>query len=143
MSGVELSEDRARIDVARVLGWLRASYWGASMDRATLERAVANSLCVGAYRDGRQIGFARAVTDRATMAWLTDVVVDETARGQGIGRAMAGFLLEHPELSGLRRWGLATRDAHGVYAPLGFVPLERPEHYMERLDPAHKAALAG
>ena len=142
MSAFELSEDRSRIDVAQVLAWLQATYWGASMDRETLERAIANSLCVGAYQNGRQVGFARAVTDRATMAWLSDVMVDETAGGQGIGRAMASFLLEHPELSGLRRWGLATRDAHGVYAVLGFVPLEHPHHYMERLDPAYEAALS-
>lgn len=143
MSGLELSEDRARIDMPRVLGWLRATYWGGALDHPTLERAITNSLCVGAYRDGDQIGFARAVTDRATMAWLSDVIVDEGVRGQGVGKAMVGFLLDHPALAGLRRWGLTTRDAHGVYAPFGFVPVERPQDHMERLDPAYGKAIAG
>lgn len=143
MSTLELSDDRKRIDVPRVLGWLRATYWGGGMEHSTLARAIANSLCVGAYRDGVQLGFARAVTDRATTAWLADVIVDENARGQGAGRAMVGFLIDHPELSGLRRWGLNTRDAHEVYKPFGFVPLERPQDHMERLDPAYRRGLVG
>lgn len=141
MSTVGLSDDRDRIDVPRVLGWLRATYWGGAMEQATLERAIAHSLCVGAYRDGVQVGFARAVTDRATTAWLADVIVDEAVRGEGVGKAMVGFLIDHPELAGLRRWGLNTRDAHAVYKPFGFVPVERPEDHMERLDPGYRAGL--
>lgn len=142
MSELELSEDKSRIDVPRVHAWLKATYWAAHTERDTLERAIENSLCVGAYRGGQQVGFARVVTDRATIAWLTDVVVDEAARGQGVARAMVRFLLEHPELQGLRRWGLTTRDAHGVYETLGFVPLERPDYHMERLDPTYAKVLA-
>lgn len=141
MRALDLSDDRERIDVLRVLGWLRATYWGGAMEQATLERAIAHSLCVGAYRDGMQVGFARAVTDRATTAWLADVIVADSARGQGVGKAMVGFLIDHPELAGLRRWGLNTRDAHEVYRPFGFVPVERPQDHMERLDPVYRRGL--
>ncbi len=88
--------------------------------REIVERAFANSIVAGAYRDGRQVGVARAVTDQATFAWLCDVFVDDTARGQGVATAMVKALIDDPRLQTLRRWCLATRDAHEVYRPLGF-----------------------
>jgi GNAT superfamily N-acetyltransferase len=103
-----------------------------------VERAISNSIVANAFdaATGQQIGFARAVTDRATFAWLCDVVVDERYRKQGIATAMVRSLLAHPDLQTLRRWCLATRDAHGVYAPLGFTPVD-PGRWMElKLDPA-------
>ena len=142
MSDFELSDDPARIDFPTVFALLKASYWGGALTEDLVRRSIAGSLCVGAYRDGRQIGFARAITDRATMAWLSDVIVADEARGQGVGRAMTQFLLDHPDLRGLRRWNLNTRDAHGVYAALGFRPLADPDGYMERVDPAYAAAVA-
>ncbi len=138
---IELDDDKARLDVDAVFAMLKASYWGAGVTRDLVERAIAGSLCVGAYRNGRQIGFARAITDRATTAWLSDVIVAEDARGKGVGRAMTRFLLDHAELQGLRRWNLNTRDAHGVYAALGFSPLSDPGGYMERIDPDYAAAV--
>ena len=83
---IELDDDKARIDVSRVHGWLASSYWSPGIAREVVERAMAGSHCLGAYRDGELVGFARAITDHATFAWIADVWVDEAARGQGIGR---------------------------------------------------------
>lgn len=143
MTDIVLSDDRARLDVARVHGWLAASYWSPGIERALVERAVTGSWCLAAYREGEQVGFARAVTDRATFAWIADVFVDPAARGAGLGRRMARWFVEHPDLAGVRRIGLVTADAHGVYAPLGFHPLRRPENFMERLALDDAARLAG
>ncbi|MGI4732542.1 MAG: GNAT family N-acetyltransferase [Janthinobacterium lividum] len=139
---IAYDDDRARLDVARIHGWLASSYWSPGIGRGLVERAIAGSHCLGAYRDGEQIGFARAITDHATFAWIADVWVDEGARGQGVGRAMVRCFLDHPGFAGIRRVGLVTADAHGVYAALGFGPPMRPERWMERLDPAFAAALA-
>lgn len=136
-----LSDDPARLDVARVHAWLASSYWSPGVARETVERAIAHSHCLGAYAGDTQIGYARMVTDRTTFAWLADVWVDAPARGQGLGRRMVRWFLDHPDYQGLRRIALATADAHGVYAGLGFRPLSRPERYMERLDPAAAARI--
>ena len=98
-----------------------------------IERAVAGSHPLGAYRDGEQVGFARAITDHATFAWLADVWVDEAVRSQGIGRALVRWFIDHPHFAGIRRLALSTWDAHGVYAELGFTPLLKASNYMERL----------
>ena len=136
-----LSDDATRLDVARIHGWLASSYWSPGIERTLVERAITGSHCLGAYRDGVQIGFARMISDHAAFAWLADVWIDEPARGQGLGRRMVGWFLEHPGYQGLRRIGLTTADAHGVYAALGFHPLKRPERYMEMLAPDFAAML--
>ena len=138
---IELSDDKARLDVTRVHGWLASSYWTPGISRELVERGIAGSHCLGAYRDGEQIGFARAITDHASFAWIADVWVDESARGQGLGRRMVGWFIDHPHFAGIRRIALATADAHGVYAALGFTPLMRPDRYMERLSSEHVALL--
>jgi len=138
---IELSDDKARLDVARIHGWLASSYWSPGIERSLVERAIAGSHCLGAYQDGAQIGFARMITDHATFAWLADVWVDESARGQGVGRRMVRWFLERPDYRAMRRIGLTTADAHGVYAALGFEALARPERYMERLAPTFAALL--
>ena len=138
---IELSDDKARLDVERVHGWNASSYWSPGIARDLVERAIAGSHCLGAYRDGEQVGFARAITDHATFAWIADVWVDEVVRGQGLGRRMVGWFVDHPLLAGIRRIGLVTADAHGVYAALGFTPLMRPDRYMERLSPEAAAML--
>ena len=130
---VELSDDAQRLDLERIHGWLASSYWSPGIARKTVARAIAGSHCLGAYRDGEQIGFARMITDHATFAWLADVWVAEAARGAGVGREMVRWFLDHRDFQGLRRVGLVTADAHGVYAALGFHPLVRPDRYMERL----------
>lgn len=129
------SDDPARLDCARVHAWLASSYWSPGIARETVERAIAGSHALGAFRGTAQVGFARMISDRATFAWLADVWVDESARGQEIGRAMVRWFLDRPDYAGLRRIGLVTVDAHGVYAALGFHPLVRPHRYMERLAP--------
>lgn len=127
----EIDDDLARVDFERVHRWLAGSYWSSGIARETVERAAQNSsLVVGAYADGNQVGCLRVVSDRTTFAWLCDVFVDESHRGLGIGTAMVRFALNHPEHLGLRRWLLATRDAHGVYRSVGFEPIPNPEMWM-------------
>ena len=101
------------------------------MKRDVVERAMrGSSLVIGAYFDGQQIGYARVVSDKATFAWVADVFVDEAHRRKGLGRAMVRFALDDPEHQGLRRWFLATKDAHDVYAKLGFQALTEPQRFM-------------
>lgn len=126
-----LSFDAQALDLDVIHGFLTTSYWSPGIPRETVARAIAGSLCIGAYRDGRQIGFARIISDRATFAYLADVFVQDDARGEGIGRAMVRVLMEHPDLQGLRRWFLATLDAHGVYEALGWKPIAHPERLLE------------
>ena len=111
---------------------LSQTYWSPGVPREVVVRSFANS-CVAMARDeaGALAGFARLVTDKATFAWLADVIVLPAYGGKGLARAMVAALRAHPELQGLRRWLLATKDAHGVYAPLGFEPIAAPERYME------------
>jgi GNAT superfamily N-acetyltransferase len=132
---ITFSDDASRLQVDRIHGWLASSYWSPGIERALVERAIAGSHCLGAYRDDAQVAFARMITDHATFAWLADVWVEESVRGQGLGRRMVGWFLDHPSFAGLRRIGLVTADAHGVYAGLGFHPLVRADRYMERLAP--------
>jgi len=128
-----ISTDRARLDVDAVLAMLHASHWAGGMTRRSLERAIANSVCVGVYdAAGKQLAFARAVTDLATYAYLTDVIVAEDARGRGLGKWMTGLLVAHPDLQGLRRMALWTRNARGLYEQFGFrTELPPASTYME------------
>lgn len=132
-----LSTAHAALQMDRVHGWLAGSYWSPGIRREVCERAFANSRVVGAYAreaPGVQLGVARLVTDRATFAWLCDVYVDAAARRHGIARAMVATFLADPELATLRRWSLATRDAHAVYRGLGFGPVD-PAVHMQLLPP--------
>jgi len=132
---IELSDDKARLQLDRIHAWLASSYWTPGIERPLVERTIAGSHCLGAYRDGEQVGYARMITDHASFAWLADVWVEEGARGQGLGRRMVQWFLDHPGYAGIRRIALVTRDAHGVYAALGFHAPLRPDRYMERLAP--------
>jgi len=126
-----ISDRQDELDIDLVHAFLREAYWSRDVSRSVLEAAIANSLSFGLYADPGQVGFGRAVTDRATFAYLSDVFVLPGYRGRGLGKWLVACILEHPELQGLRRWMLATRDAHGLYAPAGFVPLRHPERFME------------
>jgi GNAT superfamily N-acetyltransferase len=140
--GYDYSDDPARLDLDTILQFLRdQSYWVPGIGPRVLRRAIAGSLCCGVYREGRQVGFARVVTDHATFAYLCDVFVLPEARGAGVGKRLMRFVFDHPRLTHLRRWLLATRDAHGLYAQYGFTPLAAPERFMERYEP--RAYLAG
>ncbi|GAB4190151.1 MAG: GNAT family N-acetyltransferase [Thalassobaculales bacterium] len=125
--GYVLSTDRARLDRPAIHRYLaEESYWAKGMDRARLDRAIEHSLCYGVYApDGSQVGFGRVITDYATAAYLTDIYVIEAVQGLGLGKWMVEAMLAHPDLQGLRRWMLGTRDAHGLYAKFGFV--DKPE----------------
>ncbi|HLV07389.1 MAG TPA: GNAT family N-acetyltransferase [Croceibacterium sp.] len=130
--GYELVSDPARIDVAAAHAYLARSYWSPNIPVETVQRAIANSLCVAVRRQEEQVGLARVVTDRATFAYLADVYVLEEHRGKGLAQAMVAWLQDHPELQGLRRWLLMTFDAHPLYEKLGWTPLAHPERAMER-----------
>jgi GNAT superfamily N-acetyltransferase len=131
MTDIEITSDRARMDVARIHDFLgNESYWARGIPRERVERSIANSLCFGG---DLQVGFARVITDYATFAYIADVFVVQTHRGRGIAKRIMQAIAEHPELQSLRRWHLVTRDAHALYAQFGFTPLDAPERHMMRL----------
>ena len=127
-----LSFDPAEQQLDVIHGYLSRSYWAEGIPRAIVAKSVANSFCVGAFADGAQIGFARLITDHATFAYLADVFVLESHRGQGVARAMLEALDAHPELQGLRRWALFTRDMQPLYAKLGWEAYLHPDRLMVR-----------
>lgn len=130
--GYEISDDPARLDVDRVHRWLSTdAYWALGRPRNVVERSVAGSVNYGLYREGEQLGFLRLVTDRATFAWLCDVYVDPSARGHGVGTWLVGAACDEARSWGIRRIILATADAHGLYAKLGFTAMTEPERWME------------
>lgn len=140
---IEFTHDTDRVDVDAVWRLLRETYWSPAIRRDVVERAMRHSIIVAALERNattpgrhRVIGFGRVVTDRATFAWICDVVVVEDRRGRGIARTMVRRLMAHPELTTLRRFCLATRDAHGVYTPLGFEPVQPGRWLERRLDPS-------
>ena len=131
-----ISTEPARLDAQAVHAFLSNVYWCAGISRPLLEKALANSLCFGLYhRDKEQVGLSRVVTDYATYAYLCDVYVLEAHRGKGLGHWMVECIMTHPDLQDLRRFTLATKDAHGVYAAFGFTAPKAPERQMERHDP--------
>lgn len=131
---VEISDDHTRMDVAVIHGFLsQDSYWAKNVPREVVQRAIGHSLCVGAFDDGAQVGFARAITDYATFAYIADVFVLPSHRGRGISKQLMHAIVNHPELRGLRRWHLVTRDAHALYAQFGFTPVDVPERHMMRV----------
>lgn len=132
---LEISTDRARLDVELIHEFLRTSYWAADIPREVVERSIENSLCFGAYRGGRQVGFVRVITDYATFGYVSDVFVVPEERGCGVAKAMMAALRAHPRLQGLRRLLLATKDAHGLYAQFGFEPLAKADWFMSIHDP--------
>lgn len=125
------SDDRSKTDIDFVHRELVNSYWAKDIPKETVKRAAGNSLCFNVHEGEDQIAFARVITDQASYAYLCDVIVTETHRGKGIGKMLMGFILKHPALQGLRRFTLATKDAHGLYAQFGFTPLLFPDRHME------------
>lgn len=132
----EIDADRSRLDFEKVQSMLCETYWspGITLEKV-IKAAEGSSLVVGAYKDGRQVGYLRIVSDRATFAWVSDVIVDEAHRGKGLAQAMTQFAIEDPHHQGLRRWVLATRDAHGVYEKCGFSVITNPERWMAYFPP--------
>jgi GNAT superfamily N-acetyltransferase len=132
MDDFEIDMDKGRLDIGLIQEFLAAkSYWARERTLHQTKTAIENSLCFGVYFREKQAGFARVVTDKATFAYLGDVFVLEEFRGRGVGKLLMEAIMAHPELQGLRRWILATRDAHGLYEQFGFTPLRHTERWME------------
>ena len=130
---ISFDPEDQQLDV--IHGYLSRSYWAEGIPRATVAKSVTNSFCVGAYDGDAQVGFARLITDRATFAYLADVFVLPEVRGQGVSKALMAAIMAHPDTQKLRRFALATSDAHALYAQYGFTPLARPQTFMERYKP--------
>lgn len=132
----EIDTDKARLDIGLIHNFLsECSHWARGIPLAVLNRAIANSLSFGLYRDGEQIGFARVVTDQATFAYVADVFVVAGERNAGLGQFLVETILNHPLLQGLRRWQLVTRDAAALYRRCGFTNQQTGFSYLERFDP--------
>lgn len=130
------SDDRSLLDMAVVHGYLTRSYWSPGISKELVERAAANSMAFGVYEvaagaPGAQVGFGRVISDASTYAYLSDIFVLETHRGAGLSKLLVRCMMTHPELQGLRRWMLMTRDAHGLYEQFGFAAMPHPERAME------------
>jgi GNAT superfamily N-acetyltransferase len=126
-----LSSERADQQPERIQAYLARSYWAEGIPLSVVRRSIEGSLCFGIFAKGEQVAFARVVTDSATFAYLGDVYVLEEHRDRGLAKWMMEEIIAHPQLQGLRRFTLATRDAHSLYARYGFAPLARPEAFME------------
>jgi len=134
--GYVISTDRSRLNIDLIHDFLsKTSYWAIDRAREVVQRSIDNSLSFGVYQGNDQVGFARVVTDYATFAWIADVFVLPEHRSKGLSKWLMDVMLSHTQLQGFRRWVLATKDAHGLYERYGFIPLHRPERWMERPDP--------
>lgn len=131
--GYEVTTDQSHIDLGMTHAYLTRSYWAKGIPLETVRRALANSLCVAVRQNGAQVAFARVITDYATFAWLADVYVLEDHRRLGLSKAMVAALQDHPQLQGLRRWGLHTLDAQDLYSQMGWRLQAHPERMMERV----------
>jgi len=131
-----ISSDPARLDLDVIHNFLTNCYWAKGIPRDVVARSIEHALCFGIYDDrGAQVGFARVISDFATIAYLGDVFVLESHRGRGLGKWLMECITQHPALQNLRRWILTTRDAHGLYAQVGFTPVKSPERFMELHQP--------
>ena len=130
-----ISADPSRLDRSLVARFLAGSYWAKGIPQEVVDRSIENSLCFGVYAGQEQLGFARVITDFTTFAYLADVFILEGSRGKGLAVWLMEVIMGHPGLQNLRRWMLATRDAHGLYEKFGWRPLANPERIMEILDP--------
>ena len=130
-----ITTDKRRLDLVAIHAFLSQTYWSPGIPMSIVERAIENSVAFGAHLGREQVGFARVVTDKATFAYLADVYVVQAHRGKGVAKLMLAAIQSHAELQGLRRFLLATRDAHGLYAQFGFSELANPSRMMERSNP--------
>jgi N-acetylglutamate synthase-like GNAT family acetyltransferase len=131
-NGYTISADRSQLDVDYIHRYLAGdSYWARHISAVLIRTSIENSFCVGAYHDGRQVGFGRLITDYATFGYLADVFVDEAHRGRGLSKQIVSLILSQPFVEGLRRIMLATRDAHSLYAQYGFTAVKNPDVFME------------
>ncbi len=131
---IQISTDKSQLNINTIHNYLsNESYWAIDRDIEIVKRSIENSLCFGVYLDDKQIGFARVVTDYAIFAWIMDVFILKEHQGNGYGKMLMNAIVNHPQLQGLKRWGLGTDDAHGLYQQFGFTPLKKPHNMMERM----------
>jgi len=130
-----ISTDKTKIDIETVHDFLSRSYWAENIPLEVVQKSIDNSLCFAIYRQQKLIGFARVISDFATFAYLADVFILPGERGKGLSKWLIGIIIAYPELQGLRRFTLATRDAHGLYAQFGFSAFDKPERWMQKHDP--------
>ena len=128
-----VSTEKGKLDREAIHAFLTQSYWARGVPRDIVDRSIENSLCFGLYDGERLVGFARVITDRATFGYLADVFVAESHRGKGLATWFMATVMSHPDLQGIRRWMLVTRDAHGLYRKVGFADLSAPERIMEKI----------
>ncbi len=137
MQGIKLSSDHKYLDIQLIHSFVSQSYWAKNIPLQTLQKSIDNSLVFGAYnQSGEQVGFARVISDKATFAYLGDVFVVDSYRGKGISKLLMEAVSAHPDLQGLRRFMLATSDAHGLYSKFGFVAVENPDILMQIWNPS-------
>jgi N-acetylglutamate synthase-like GNAT family acetyltransferase len=130
-----ISSDKSKIDVGEVHQFLSQSYWAENIPKKIVKKSIDNSLCFGVYYHEKQVGFARVISDFATFAYLADVFILPAERGKGLSKWLMQVIVEHPELQGLRRFTLATRDAHKLYSQFGFTVFDKPDRWMQRHEP--------
>ena len=129
---IEISTDKEKLDIRVIHNYLsNESYWAKGRTLETVQGSIENSLCFGVYIENKQVGFARVITDYAVFAWLLDVFILPEFQGKGYGKKLMEAIMTHNTLQGLRRWGLGTDDAHGLYKQFGFAPLHKPGNMME------------
>lgn len=131
MKGINISTDKQKIDIEYVHNCLKTSYWSKDIPLNIVKQGILNSLCFGVYCESIQIGFARVITDYATFAYLADVFVDKKERGQGIGKKLISYIMNHDQLQGIKRWHLVTKDAQNFYKEFGFKEVIDPSQHME------------
>ncbi|HEX2983447.1 MAG TPA: GNAT family N-acetyltransferase [Ignavibacteriales bacterium] len=129
--GIEISPDKSRLDLRFIHDFLSRSYWAEGIPFDLMEKAIENSLCFGVFKSGRQIGYARVVTDYTVIAYIFDLFIIEEERGKGYSKSLMKYILNYPEVSGVKKWMLATKDASGLYSKFGFNKLNDPNKYME------------
>lgn len=131
-----VSTDKSKLDLPLIHAFLSTqAYWSLNIPFAIVKRSIENSFCFGVYLGDRQVGFARVITDFATIAYLGDVFILPEHRGKGLSKRLVGEIMAHPDLQGLRRWMLLTSDAHGLYRQFGWKPIAGPDRYMEIANP--------
>jgi GNAT superfamily N-acetyltransferase len=131
MKEYSISTDKGKLQTDVIHGFLLQSYWAQNIPESVIKKSIQNSICFGVYCGDEQVGFARVITDKATFAYLADVFILDDHRGKGLSVLLMNAILSHPDLQGLRKFLLATRDAHGLYEKFGFKPLGIPERWME------------
>ncbi|HYQ58683.1 MAG TPA: GNAT family N-acetyltransferase [Draconibacterium sp.] len=136
---IEISTDKEKLDIRIIHNYLcHESYWAKGRTMETVRCSIENSLCFGVFLDKKQVGFARVVTDYAVFAWLLDVFILSGYQGKGYGKKLMQTIMAHKDLQGLRRWGLGTDDAHGLYKQFGFAELQKPGNMMEIVNKHHQ-----